>query len=58
MHVPLVGRRLPLQPPPLLRPRRRDGHAPRPLLVPQGIKVKVNLGNVWIRLCLVERAAS
>ena len=37
LHVPVVGRRLPLQPSPLLRPRRRGRHAPRPLLISQGI---------------------
>ena len=37
MHVPVVGGGQPLQPPPLLRPRRRGRHAPRPLLVSQGI---------------------
>ena len=36
VHVPLVGGRLPVQPPPLLRPRRRGRHAPRPLPLPQG----------------------
>ena len=41
LHVPVVGRRLPLQPPPLLRPRRGSRHAPRPLLISQGeLRVK------------------
>ena len=44
LHVPVVGRRLPLQPPPLLRPRRGSRHAPRPLLISQG-----DLRNLRIR---------